>query len=326
MAVDGRSLHFQRQAGGPQVPAESALQIASGCVTFGGIRANYLSDRARFIVPVRLRGLSLDPKGDLLMTTRRFALCTLVAASSAALPASGWAGCEARSGPKTAALAELYTSEGCSSCPPADQQLRRLRQVLDPEAVVIPLALHVGYWDYIGWKDPYAKAAFGERQSWLVRANQRNTVYTPQFFVSGAELRPWQGALRDKVRRVNAKPAAAAIHVQASIAPDGALALDADAIAPAGAEPAALYLAVAESGLVSNVTRGENSGATLSHDHVVREWIGPVRLTGGTARIKRDVALPAAWSRARLEVIAFVQSERTGNVLQALSALQCAGT
>src|SRR5471030_1350375 len=142
------------------------------------------------------------------MNSRRFAICTLVAASSAALPAAGFAGCDVRSGPKTAALVELYTSEGCSSCPPADQQLRRLQQVLDPAAEVIPLALHVGYWDYIGWKDPYAQAPFGERQSWLVRANQRNTVYTPQFFVSGSEVRSWQVGLRDSVRQLNALPAA----------------------------------------------------------------------------------------------------------------------
>ena len=250
----------------------------------------------------------------------------LVAASSAAVPVTAFAACDARSGPKTAALVELYTSEGCSSCPPADQQLRRLRQALDPAAEVVPLALHVGYWDYIGWKDPYAQAAFGERQSWLVRANQRRTVYTPQFFVSGSELRSWQGALRNRVRQLNALPAAAAIRVQASITPNGALALNAEATARTGAESAALYLALAESGIVSKVTHGENSGATLAHDHVVREWIGPVRLTGGAARVQREIALPPAWSRARLEVAAFVQDERTGSVLQAVSAPQCAGS
>src|SRR3990170_6794611 len=143
------------------------------------------------------------------MNSRGFALCMLVTASSAALPLTAVAACDARSGPNTAALVELYTSEGCSSCPPADQQLSRLRQALDSSAEVAPLALHVGYWDYIGWKDPYAQDRFGERQSWLVRANRRKTVYTPQFFVGGTELRSWQGALREKVRQLNALPAAA---------------------------------------------------------------------------------------------------------------------
>lgn len=184
----------------------------------------------------------------------------------------------------------------------------------------------MGYWDYIGWKDPYAQAAFGARQGWLARSNQRNTVYTPQVFVGGTELRSWQSALRDRVRKLNAFPAAAAIRLQASSAPGGALALDAEATARVGTEPAALYLALAESGLVSKVTRGENSGVTLSHDHVVREWIGPVRLAGGAARVQRDIALPATWSRERLDVVAFVQDERTGEVLQAVSAHRCAGS
>ena len=260
------------------------------------------------------------------MNSRGFALCILAAVSMGARPGAAFAACDVRSGPKTAALVELYTSEGCSSCPPADQQLSRLQQALGPAAVVVPLALHVGYWDYIGWKDPFAQGSFAERQSWLVRANQHKTVYTPQFFVGGSELRSWRGALEDRVRQLNAVPAAADIRVHASIAADGALALKAEATQRSGAKPAALYLALAESGLVSKVTRGENSGATLTHDHVVREWIGPVRLVAGAARVQREIALPAAWNRARLEVIAFVQSARSGGVLQAVSANQCAGS
>ena len=260
------------------------------------------------------------------MNLRRFAPYALVAASSLVLPLTVFAACDVRSGPKTAALVELYTSEGCSSCPPADQQLRRLRQALDPAAAFVPLALHVRYWDYIGWKDPYAQRSFAERQSWLGHANRQKVVYTPQFFVGGSELRAWRGALGDRVRQLNAQPAVADIRLRANIAANGALALQAEAKARNGAEPAALYLALAESGLVSSVTRGENSGATLAHDHVVREWIGPVRLIDGTAQVERSIALPADWRRARLELVAFVQGERSGDVLQALSANQCAGS
>lgn len=151
-------------------------------------------------------------------------------------------------------------------------------------------------------------------------------VYTPQFFVGGAELRSWRGALQDKVRQLNMLPAAAAIRVQAGLTANGALALRAEATAGAEGDPAALYLALAESGLVSKVTRGENSGVTLAHDHVVREWIGPIRLSAGTARVQREIALPAAWNRGRLELVAFVQDERSGSVLQALGAQHCAGS
>src|SRR5258708_33001025 len=201
------------------------------------------------------------------MNSRSFIFCALIAAPAAAEPGTGMAGCDVRSGPKTAALVELYTSEGCSSCPPADQQLSRLRQVLDSAAEAVPLALHVGYWDYIGWKDPYAQTAFAERQGWLVRVNQHRTVYTPQFFVNGSELRSGRDALRDKVRQQNALPAVAVIHVRASIAPNGALALNAEATSPAGAEPAALYLAIADSGVGSKGAAGRNNGEARARCH-----------------------------------------------------------
>lgn len=257
------------------------------------------------------------------MNSRSFTLCAIAAASSAVLPGTSFAGCEARSGPRTAALVELYTSEGCSSCPPADQHLSNLRRELDPAADVVALSLHVGYWDYIGWKDPYAQGPFGDRQRWLVQANKQRTVYTPQFFVGGTELRSWKGKLRDEVRRLNSMPAAVDIRVQASLDPTGALGLSADATARTKTGPLALYVAVTESGLVSKVTLGENRGVTLRHDHVVREWIGPIRLSGDSARVRREIALPPAWDRARLELAAFVQDEGTGKVLQAVSARQC---
>ena len=257
------------------------------------------------------------------MKSRAFAVCAIAAASAAFRPAPGFAACEVSSGPKTAALVELYTSEGCSSCPPADRQLSRLREALGPSAAVVPLALHVGYWDYIGWKDPFAQAAFGDRQKRLVEANRQRTLYTPQFFIGGADLRSSGEALKSEVGRINATAAAASIRLQAGPARSGTLALTAEATTRT-ADPAALYLAVAENGLVSKVAHGENGGATLSHDHVVRAWIGPVPLAGGTARVQREIDLPPAWNRARLEVAAFVQQERTGQVLQAVAAHQCA--
>jgi len=249
-----------------------------------------------------------------------------VAVAGTVLPTTVFPACDARSGPKTAALIELYTSEGCSSCPPAERQLSGLRQTLDSAAEVVPLALHVNYWDYIGWKDVYAQIAFGERQSWLVHANQERTVYTPQFFVGGTGLRSRQGGLSEQVKQLNAQPATAAIRITAEPTTNGALKLSAEATTPAASRPASLYLAVTENGLVSKVTRGENSGATLAHDHVVRIWIGPIRLKEGAAKVQRYVALPADWIRSQLDVIAFVQEEPSGKVLQALRAMKCAGS
>ena len=233
--------------------------------------------------------------------------------------------CEAHSGPHTAALVELYTSEGCSSCQPADRQLGRLAHVLDASAEAVPLALHVGYWDRLGWADRFAQDRFAQRQAWLAQANRQRAVYTPEFFVAGAEIRSWRQSLRDVVREVNARPASASIHLHAAVSSAGLLTLDASATAPAGNNAAALYLAVAENGLFSQVTAGENRDATLKHDHVVRAWLGPFRLTGGQAQVRREIRLPAAWRRDRLEAIAFVQDERSGEVMQALRTAPCPG-
>jgi hypothetical protein len=250
----------------------------------------------------------------------------LLALMLVSLPLIAGAACEVRSGPQTAALVELYTSEGCSSCPPADRQLSRLRQSLGPSAMVVPLSLHVDYWDYIGWQDPYAQKTFGQRQSWLVQANQQRTVYTPQFFVGGAEQRAWSSNLLDKVRELNGQPAAASIRIKANLSSGSALQVNAEVTARDMVSPAALYLAVTESGLASSVARGENRGVKLHHDHVVRAWIGPLPLTSGMLRVQREIDLPAAWKRTQLELVAFVQDERSGKVWQAVSAQQCAAS
>jgi hypothetical protein len=257
------------------------------------------------------------------MRLRKCIASALLMALTGAYPAYGVAGCVAQSGPNTAALVELYTSEGCSSCPPADHQLSQLRQTLDPTAAVVPLSLHVDYWDYIGWNDPYAQGEFAKRQSWLVSTNRHSVVYTPHFFVSGVELHAGSGNLSDQVRRLNAKPAGASIRIEASPAPNDSLTLTANATVRNSGDRAELYLAVAENGLSSKVTRGENGGVTLTHDHVVRVWIGPIPLTGGDAQVRREIALPTSWNRAQLEVIGFVEDRNSGAVLQAVAAQQC---
>src|SRR5258708_33064840 len=101
-------------------------------------------------------------------------------------PASA-AQCVARSGERTVALVELYTSEGCSSCPPADRWLSSIGRTFPPDRVV-PLALHVDYWDYIGWKDPYARREFSQRQRRLSPLQRRAVVYTPPGPVHGRGL------------------------------------------------------------------------------------------------------------------------------------------
>lgn len=232
--------------------------------------------------------------------------------------------CTVKSGPQTAALVELYSSEGCSSCPPADRRLNALRQQAGAAGLVVPLALHVTYWDQIGWKDPLAQAPFDARQAELLRHQPRHVAYTPQFFVGGTELRDWDTQLPAAIGRINATAAAVNISLSATPGGAGTLLLEADAAAPDARTGGELYVAVSESGIVSTVLRGENRGATLHHDAAVRLWLGPVSLAEGRARLRRAVQLPTSWRPEHLQVVAFVQRTGGSAILQAVSTAPCA--
>jgi hypothetical protein len=238
-------------------------------------------------------------------------------------PAVSWAACDVRSGSKTTALVELYTSEGCSSCPPADKRLSQFPSRDYGLAQVVPISLHVDYWDDLGWKEPFAQSKFSERQSWLVHANGHKTVFTPHFFVSGTEVRDWRADLGEELKRINAQAAGADIHLRSEATGQGAFVISASAHAPASADPVALFVAVTEDKLMSNVSAGENRGVTLSHDHVVRQWIGPIALNAGRADVSLAITPQANWNPANLGITGFVQDMKTGHVLQAVAASQC---
>lgn len=226
-------------------------------------------------------------------------------------------GCTVTSGEKTTALVELYTSEGCSSCPPADGWLHDAPGTRYRPDQLVPLALHVPYWNDLGWKDGFAQASFAQRHSWLVGVNGHRTVFTPHFFVSGVEARAWARGLDAEIRRVNQMPAAAHVAVSASMPRPGVLTISSEAKTAGTSEGASLFLAVTESKLASAVRAGENRGSVLRHDHVVRALIGPLAMSGGKLAERREVILEPGWQTARLGVVAFVQDGRNGRVLQA---------
>ena len=184
-----------------------------------------------------------------------------------------WPKCVAESGPGTAALVELYTSEGCSSCLPAERWLSTLSS--RPPGSVVPLALHVDYWDYIGWKDPYAKREFSLRQRKLTQLQRMAFVYTPQVMLQGRDFRGWGGrAFDEALARINAQPAKAQLRLEVLGATPGGLEVQASGDLVHASADAALYLAAYRSKLESRVTAGENRGRLLAHDYVVLEWQG----------------------------------------------------
>jgi hypothetical protein len=237
--------------------------------------------------------------------------------------------CKASSGPNTAALVELYTSEGCSSCPPADRWLSSLAAGGQVPGSVVPLALHVDYWDYIGWKDPYAKREFSLRQRKLSQLQRMALVYTPQVLLQGRDFRGWGTPAFDAaVAKITRQPAKAQISLAVRQGAGRMLQVEAGAaLLDAGQQAdAALYLAAYESRLASKVTAGENRGRTLAHDYVVLEWQGPFGF-GPEPRIqeRRELALLPRASPGDSGVVAFVQNRRTTEVLQALMLPTCPG-
>ena len=255
---------------------------------------------------------------------------TVLLLASLAMPlAAEAATCSRQSPAHTVALLELYTSEGCNSCPPADRWLRELPQKFGAEQLVA-LSLHVDYWDYIGWKDRFAQARFTERQRQLSRLGGGSTIYTPEVFTGMKEFRSWrnQAELEQRIRNINDQPAAAQINLHMSSSGSDAVEVQANfALAPTAltGQQNEGIIVLYENKLISDVKAGENHGVSLQHDRVVRFWSAPVALDAqsGRATWKQNINLPADWKRANLGVAALMQDVRQGKVLQAVAMPAC---
>lgn len=261
------------------------------------------------------------------MTIQRLFIAAIVTL----IPFSGaGASCSAVSPAHTTALIELYTSEGCDSCPPADRWLSSLGPRGYAPSRVVPIALHVDYWDYIGWKDPFAKREFSARQRELADLRRATVIYTPQVIVQGQDFRRWSSSaeLDAALAKIEARPARAEIRLTLAGAAAGAIEVELDVRVPRPADRAnaAVYLAAYESKLLSEVRAGENRGRTLAHDYVAMGWRGPILLDkDGRAGGRHRLALPPKAVAAHSGVVAFVQNRRTADVLQALMLPDCGG-
>jgi hypothetical protein len=235
--------------------------------------------------------------------------------------------CTAESSERRVALLELYTSEGCDSCPPADRWVSGLvERGLGPERVVI-LGFHVDYWNYLGWRDPYAKSEYSQRQRAASQRNQARVVYTPQLLLDGKDYR--RGAFREdfagRVGALNRAAPKARIRLKMSVGDADTLSIEGTvAVGAPERNDTRAYLALYENNLSSAVTSGENRGKRLRHDNVVRELAGPFAMDAqGSVMLAHRFKLAPGWKPANLHVAAFAQNERTGEVLQALATATC---
>lgn len=238
-------------------------------------------------------------------------LCIPLLLLTMPLAARSMPACEAVSADLQIPVIELYTSEGCSSCPPADRWLSTLKPAAAGGKAVIQ-AFHVGYWDYIGWVDRFASPAHTTRQRQIAAANGLRSIYTPQLVRNGQDWRDYPRALAPP-----GGPARAAITLQRK----GVDAYEATVTPAAGVNAWSAYWTVTEHGHASKVKSGENAGELLKHDFVVRQYV-PAGDYRGNARLSlRTLAPDAAYPR---QVNLVVLEPRSGKTLQALS-LQCSG-
>jgi hypothetical protein len=221
------------------------------------------------------------------------------------------------------AVVELFTSEGCSSCPPADENLKHIAKLAaETKQNVIVLSFHVDYWNRLGWKDPFSSSAFSKRQSEYAKVLKSESVYTPQMIVNGtsefvgSDRRFAEKAIRDAL----ADPAIHRVELSISeIGPDGKRSvnykIDGPLAASGSVSAELLNIAVVAQSEKVSVKSGENRGKTLSHIGVVRSLITiPLTSAKGFVRIdSTQLTLPQS------RIIGYVQSKVTGKVTGAAS-------
>jgi hypothetical protein len=217
---------------------------------------------------------------------------------------------------RKAVLAELFTSEGCSSCPPADALLGTLRQEFATAGFeVIPLGLHVDYWNSLGWRDRFSAAEFSGRQEQYARALGTDGPYTPQLVIDGRAEFVGSDRARARSAIVEAAGRPQAAGIELSIDTSGKLMVKASS----AKDGAAVMLAITEDNLATKVGAGENNGRELRHAAVVRELRRLGAIQNGNFESSVPLAMEKDWKPADLRAVVFVQQGSAGEVLGAAS-------
>jgi hypothetical protein len=234
-------------------------------------------------------------------------------------PSDGSRGAEGTAKGASFAVVELFTSEGCSSCPPADNVLHALAQEAQGRPVFL-LSFHVDYWNDLGWPDPFSAEAFTDRQRAYARAGSGSGLYTPQMIVGGRDafIGSNAGEARRRIEESLARPALAAVSLRARVDP-GASHVDVAYTVTGATEDAVLNVALVERDLVVRVLRGENAGRMLRHENVVRafETASASRSPEGSVRL----ALPPSMDRSRASIIGYAQRRASLEIIGATSAV-----
>ena len=228
---------------------------------------------------------------------------------------------------RNAVIVELFTSEGCSSCPPADALLNKLsEQQPVPGAEIIALEEHVDYWDHLGWRDPFSSFAFTERQTEYAKEFNDDSVYTPQMIVDG-HLRLVGSRVseaRELIGQAAAQPKLEIHLLSAAGTPNDTAAFDVrvtNLSVLTNEQAAELWIAITEKGLHTEVKAGENSGENLQHAAIVR-ILRKANSFGGPNDFQTSASLKlnSTWQRENLRFVAFAVEKNSRNIIGAASA------
>jgi len=212
-------------------------------------------------------------------------------------------------------VVELFTSQGCSSCPPADRLLTQLGQDRELAGRVIPLSFHVDYWNYIGWRDPFSSADWSGRQGRYSEAFKLGQLYTPQLVVNGRSQCVGSNAdeVREKIAEALKTPADGRVALR--LEPEAATVKAAVEASMATGKPMDVWVALYETNLSTAVGRGENARRTLRNDYVVRRLVKaftlPATPPGAAHSGAVALAIDPTWKRGDLGVAAFLQDPVT---------------
>ena len=260
------------------------------------------------------------------LAIRIIAGLSILSWASAGFGQTGQGACSTQSGTFKAPVIELYTSEGCSSCPPADKWLSTFKNssvkpgstVDAAEVAPVVQAFHVGYWDYIGWVDRFASPAHTTRQRQIAANNRQSSIYTPQAVLDGRDWRDWNRTVSGRLagRR---EPAEAHIKLsQVAANQFEALVTPSEGLTSAWSA----YWTLTEDGHSSKVKSGENAGELLQHDFVVRQYNAAGDFSAGAKSpqklVWRSIA-PTPGHTRRVNLVVFYT--RSGKTLQAVSAM-----
>jgi hypothetical protein len=223
------------------------------------------------------------------------------------------ADCSTQSAAVRPHLIELFSSEGCSSCPPAENWLRGLRDSND----VVALEFHVDYWDNLGWRDRFADARYTQRQQ-AAATHSHSGVFTPQVFLDGHNWGDWYRANNWP----SVAPGSIELHVSAGVGKTLGVQITTAANPANKFADYRNYVALVEDGLSTQVHAGENRGVQLKHDHVVRAFAGPLPL----AAARTELPMPRDADASHMRLVAFTQNPHDGDVAQVttLALGQCA--